>query len=487
MRDELLGAWTILIVGGSPAEQEELRPCLEGDRRLCFAANADSAFKFIKGKAVDLVLCDQELNGHSVIELLKRLKEKFPGVIKILSGRVELEDLLRAVNEAAIHEYFSKPWQPAQFNRLIRKMRQDYKLANLVSPPHPDSPFTAATPAENQDDDSRRNGNGFELDKLIFSSAAMVQACEMAVQAPATDLPILIQGETGIGKELLARAIHSKSNRRRQPLLTQNCGGIPSELLQSELFGHKRGAFTGAVSDRLGLFPAADGGTVFLDEISEISMASQVALLRFLQEGEVKPVGKDTVEICDVRILAASGRPLKELVDRGKFREDLFFRLNGFEITLPPLRDRAEDIPVLMDFLAQKYAASIHKRVPGFSPDVVAKFKAYAWPGNVRELENEIRRMVAVGKEGELLTEKHLTPTLAKVRPHKNLDLMETPTQKLVLFGNSLKENVESLEAQLVSTTLERCQWNQTKAAKELGLSRVGLASKIKRYGLKNG
>ncbi len=262
----------------------------------------------------------------------------------------------------------------------------------------------------------------------------------------------------------------------------QNCGGMRDELLHSELFGHRRGSFTGAVSDRLGLFRAADGGTVFLDEISEVSPSFQVSLLRFLQEGEVKPLGSDLTMHANVRIIAASNKPLKQLVKAGQFREDLYFRLKGFELEVPPLRARPDDIPVLTEFFVRKHGTQLSSRVLGVTNDVINVLKAYHFPGNVRELENEVRRMVALAKDGEYLTRRHLSPTLAKLRVSASSD-----AYGLKADGKTLKEMVESLEGQLVHNVLEKHRWNQSKAARELGLSRVGLANKIKRYTLVGG
>jgi two-component system response regulator HupR/HoxA len=311
----------------------------------------------------------------------------------------------------------------------------------------------------------------------------MAELCNLAREAARTQLPILIKGETGTGKELLARAMHFHSTRSSSPLMMQYCGGIPDELLHSELFGHRRGAFTGAVSDRLGLFRAADGGTVFLDEISEISPSFQVSLLRFLQEGEVKPLGTDQVLVCDVRVIAASNKPLRPMVDAGRFREDLYFRLKGFELEVPPLRSRPDDIPVLTEFFVSKHGGMLGNRVLGVANDVVDLFRDYTFPGNVRELENEIRRMVALAKDGEYLTRRHLSPEFAKLKATPR----PAAALGLTAEGKSLKEMVESLEQQLVRHALEKQRWNQSRAARDLGLSRVGLANKIRRYGLDEG
>lgn len=328
-------------------------------------------------------------------------------------------------------------------------------------------------------DRSSVKGGFSQFERLVYVSPAMADLVDEAKQAAATELPVLISGETGTGKELLARAIHYNSGRMDTPMHVQNCGGMPDDTLHSELFGHVRGAFTGAIADRLGLFRAADGGTVFLDEISDISPSFQVSLLRFLQEGEVKPLGSDKMNYADVRILAASNKPLAEMVERGEFRRDLYYRLKGFEVRIPALRERAEDIPVLTDFFIEKYAGIVGRRVVGVTKEVLAKLQAYRFPGNVRELESEIRRMVAIAEQGGYISRRHLPKNIADV-------VVAAPDEEKAFSveGDTLKEMVESLEKRVVRDTLTRHRWNQSKAADELGLSRVGLANKIRRYSL---
>jgi len=328
--------------------------------------------------------------------------------------------------------------------------------------------------------DLRLIGQGQQFEKLIYVNEKMSALCELAKTSAKTELPILIQGETGTGKELLARAIHYNSKRKSSPLLMQNCGGMNDELLQSELFGHKRGAFTGAISDRLGLFRAADGGTVFLDEISEVSPSFQVSLLRFLQEGEVKPLGSDQTTTSNVRIIVASNRPLAQLVASREFRRDLYYRLKGFEFEVPPLRDRVDDIPALAEFFAAKHSEATGRKILGLSASLIEKLSHYEFPGNVRELENEIRRIVVLTGDGEYLTTHHLSPNILNA-PQRSQAVRQ---KGFVPEGKTLKDQVESLERHLVEDTLRRYRWNQSKAAEVLGLSRVGLANKIRRYRL---
>jgi two-component system, NtrC family, response regulator HupR/HoxA len=350
-----------------------------------------------------------------------------------------------------------------ELSRRHRLLSREFKLSDHG---HLDTTSASALP------------KSMRFEKLVYVSEKMAEVCHQARIAARTELPILIQGETGTGKELLARAIHYNSQRQASPLLVQNCGGIPDALLQSELFGHKRGAFTGAISDRLGLFRAANGGTVFLDEISEVSPSFQISLLRFLQEGEIKPLGADQTVSSNVRIIAASNRPLKALVASGEFRRDLYYRLKGFEFEVPPLRERTTDIAPLAEFFAAKHSEETRRRILGVSARVLEKLVAYEWPGNIRELENEIRRLVVLTHDGEYITTQHLSPALLNAPRPPSLSF------PLAASGKTLKDQVQSLEKHLVKETLERCHWNQSKAADQLGLSRVGLANKIRRYRL---
>ncbi len=468
--------WTIVTLGLSQAEQALADRVLGAHYRVLQAELPETALDLLEDSDADLLFCAQDLPGTTGTAFLRTCRVRFPEVVRILTGELSEGELVDAIGAAAVYGFVPRPWLAAQLELEVRRALENRELAYRHRHLSRKLKFTedilersAQTPADER----------LSFHKLLYCSPRMAELCNLARKAAATNLPVLIQGETGTGKELLARAIHENSERRDQPLMVQNCGGMSDELLHSELFGHKRGAFTGAVSDRLGLFPAANGGTVFLDEISEISPAFQVSLLRFLQEGEVKPLGSDRIQHCDVRIIAASNRPLGELVSEGRFRQDLYFRLNGFQLIIPPLRERPDDIPVLAEYLARKYGESINRRILGIAPEVVERLKAYHWPGNVRELENEMKRMVALADNGEYLTVANLSPHLVDLKPPR----VNCQTC-LELKGETLKEKIEYVETELVRQALQRHRWNQTKAAAELGLSRVGLANKIKRYGL---
>ena len=450
------------------------------DQRLGYkvlVAKSEAEARALVGDAhVDLLIMDD--TGFDGCDFLGQLRVSNPEIVRILVLAESSERGREAVSQAAVYQYLRRPLDVEQASLVVkrgleaRELARRHRLLSREFKISADSSILSLGQGHHLRPESQR------FEKLVYASDKMHELCELAKTAARTELPILIQGETGTGKELLARAVHYNSKRHASPLLVQNCGGLPDELLQSELFGHKRGAFTGAVSDRLGLFRAGDGGTVFLDEISEVSPSFQVSLLRFLQEGELKPLGSDRTVTANVRIVAASNRSLKAMVAAGEFRRDLYYRLKGFEFEVPPLRARPKDIPALAEFFAAKHGEAMSRRILGISASALQKLIAYDFPGNVRELENEIRRMVVMTLDGEYLTAQHLSPAIRDAIPRS------VPLAALAADGKTLKDKVENLEKSLVGATLARLHWNQSRAAEELGLSRVGLANKIKRYGL---
>lgn len=480
--------WVILLVDEKPGDILSLKKCFSNDYQVISAQSGAEALKNLETNEVDIILSSLEMKDMSALDLFQKSRITQPEAIRILAAEHQnLEDIQQDITEAAVYQVIRKPWHPTALLLLVKRALESRELARRHrylsralkfsdSIWNQTDPIAQTTIQQNQ-----------EFDKLVFVSERMLQVCSLAQRGATTELPILIEGETGTGKELLARAVHRFSSRGNYPFMVQNCGALPDELLQSELFGHKRGAFTGAISDRLGLFPAADGGTVFLDEISDVSPMFQVSLLRFLQEGEVKPLGTEKTSKCNVRIIAASNRSLKDLVEKGQFRRDLYYRLRGFELQLPPLRERIEDIPVLAEYLANRYAESVGRKIPGITLEVIRLLKAHHWSGNVRELENEMRRMVAMAEDGEFLALKHLSDEIASIEVKPMPDEFSRESNTLLKSGDSLKNIVEKIERQLVSQALLRNKWNYTKVAKELGLSRVGLANKIKRYEIAQG
>ena len=472
---------TVLIVASGDAPWSELADLLSERHgyRVLRASSENEATSIARTVHVDLAIGDEDGPSLNGCAFLAGLRISHPDVMRVLILKKTSGMESKAVTEAAVYQFLRRPLDIEQAALVVKRGLETRELARrhrLISREFKMNDEGAIFDA-GHDLQFRPQSQRFE--KLVYVSERMAAVCELARTAAKTDLPVLIQGETGTGKELLARAVHYNSTRRANPLLVQNCGGMPDELLQSELFGHKRGAFTGAVSDRLGLFRAGDGGTVFLDEISDVSKSFQVSLLRFLQEGEVKPLGADKTIHANVRIIAASNRPLAALVAKGEFRRDLYYRLKGFEFEVPPLRDRPEDIAALAEFFAAKHSEANGRKILGLSASVIDKLRHYAFPGNVRELENEIHRMVVLTHDGEYVTTRHMSPAILAVPERRG-----SGHGGFTPEGETLKDQVESLERHLVQDTLVRHRWNQSKAAKELGLSRVGLANKIRRYGL---
>lgn len=450
--------------------------------RFIVAKSASEARNALQSAQIELAVSEESADSSEGMNFLLNLRTSNPDILRIYVAPLATAVSADTAAKAAIYQFLHEPLYPDQLGLVLMRALEAQELARrhrLLAREFKvqQGPLSANDHASTL----FRRPESQRFEKLVYASDRMAQVCNLAAQAAPTSLPIVIEGETGTGKELLARAIHYNSDRRASPLLVQNCGGISDEMLQSELFGHKRGAFTGAVADRLGLFRAADGGTVFLDEISEVSPSFQVSLLRFLQEGEVKPVGSDTVMHCDVRIIAASNRPLKELVAKREFRQDLYFRLKGFDLEMPPLRERSEDIEPLAEFFVGKHAEATGRKILGITADALSKLSACDFPGNVRELENEIRRMVALAKDGEFITTRNLSPTILAA---SNLAKVHEETVMILPTGVTLKEHFEHLERRIVLKALLTHGWNQSRAAAALGLSRVGLVNKIKRYNL---
>jgi Nif-specific regulatory protein len=315
----------------------------------------------------------------------------------------------------------------------------------------------------------------YRFDQIIGNSDAMLEVFRLCEKIMKSDITVLIEGETGTGKELIARCIHFNNPRKGNAFVSQNCGGIPETLLASELFGHKRGAFTGAIADKKGLFESAHGGTIFLDEVAEMSPTMQTSLLRALQEGEIKALGADRYKRVDVRIISATNKDLEDYVEKGEFREDLFYRLNVFAIKLPPLRERTGDIPILTNHFIDKYNKKHKRAVKGIHRLAMQCLEAHPFTGNVRELENEIERAIAMADDGKPIDISHLSQKIQKYSTGEG-------TQHRI--QGSLKEMVETLERSVLTQMLKKHDGNKSKVARVIGLSRFGLTKKIQRYKL---
>lgn len=481
---EATGLQTVLVVDDETGSQDAIRRTLDEDFNVLTSSSADEARGMLERNDVAVILCDQRMPGTSGVQFLKEIRERWPDVVRIIiSGYTDSEDIIAGINDAGIYQYVLKPWLPGHLLDTVRGAAEAGKLQGemhgLDLELRTSSQVLRSRVAEKFD----RVKTTFDFDRIVRASGSPVdRICEMAARVARFDLPVLVLGESGSGKELLARAIHYASPRAGRAFVVENCAAMPDTLLESELFGHKRGSFTGAYEDHIGLFARANGGTVFLDEIGDTSPAFQVKLLRVLQEGEVRPVGATRVVPINVRVIAATHHNLEERVRDGRFRQDLFYRLAGVCLTMPPLRERRGDIVPIAETLLAKATAELGVAPRVFSPDALACLMAYPWPGNIRELRNEIYRAVA-------LTPSDSSRVDARVMSGKilqgNVDGMpQLHRDSGVPKTGTLQERLDAVEASILKETLLRYQWNKTRASEELGLSRVGLRSKLVRLGL---
>lgn len=481
------GLQTVLVVDDETASQDAIRRTLEEDFRVLTAGSADDARRLMESGDVAVILCDQRMPGTSGVQFLREIRDRWPDVVRIIiSGYTDSEDIIAGINEAGIYQYIPKPWFP---DHLLDTVRSAAEARALQREMHRlDLELRTSTPVlrSKAAEKLERVKSTFDFDRIVRAPGSpMDRICELAARVARYDLSVLVLGESGSGKELLARAIHYASPRASRSFVMENCAAMTDTLLESELFGHKRGAFTGAYEDHAGLFQRADGGTVFLDEIGDTSPAFQVKLLRVLQEGEVRPVGATRAIPVNVRVIAATHRDLEEDVRAGRFREDLFYRLAGMTVTMPPLRERVGDIKPIAEWLLSQAAEDLGVTPKTFSPDAIGVLMAYEWPGNIRELRNEIYRAIALMTgdgnkvDAQSLSGKVLQGRSASMAQGKSAAMLAGLPQT-----GSLQERLDAMEAALLKETLLRCRWNKTHAARELGLSRVGLRNKLVRFGL---
>jgi two-component system response regulator HupR/HoxA len=466
----------ILVVDDEPASTHLLRVTLGLDYLVYTANDGPSGLALLDAHPeIALAIVDQRMPGMSGTDFIQRTIEPYPNLVRIiLTGYTDVEALIEAINAGRVYRYLTKPWERDDLLVAVRnglevhrlavenqRLQQELRVAN------------ARLRVENAQ--LKREARGrYRFEEIVGTSAALRRALDLVERVVTGDTTVLITGETGTGKELFARAIHYNSPRADKPFVTENCAAFAPDLLTSELFGHKRGAFTGASEDRPGLFEMAQGGTLFLDEIGDCPPELQMRLLRVLDSGEIRRVGDNRSIKVDVRVIAATHHDLAKDVEAGTFRKDLFYRLSVFTIAVPPLRQRLEDVPVLAQhFLKERMASMPIKVVPGFTADALAVLGAYDYPGNVRELENEVERAFMLADAGEFLTPELLS------------DKFAAPAAALANGGGSLRQRLEHFELQCVREALERTAGNQTRAAADLGVGRRTLVEKLQKYGLR--
>lgn len=471
----------VLVVDDEVRSQDAIRRTLDEEFTVFTAGSAEDARALLDRQVVNVILCDQRMPGLSGVDFLKEVRDRWPDTVRmVISGYTESEDIIAGINDAGIYQYILKPWVPEHLLESVRNAIEVQSLQLHTSRLDLDLRTSAGVMRQRSTAKLSQARKAFGFDRIVRANGSPIDAvCTMATRVARYDLSVLLLGESGTGKELLARAIHYASPRLTGPFVVENCAAIPDTLLESELFGYKRGAFTGAHEDRPGLFQRAHGGTVFLDEIGETSPAFQVRLLRVLQEGEVRPVGGARPVLVDVRVIAATHRNLEQRVSEGLFREDLYYRIAGVTLTVPPLRERVADIAPIARQIVQDVAGELGLPGASLTDEVLACLVAYPWPGNVRELRNEIARAMAL-HDGQPLGAGAFSSRVLQGRGTGMADDLSTAVPK----SGTLAERLNVIEAMLLRETLLRHRWNKTRAAQELGLSRVGLRAKMQRFGL---
>jgi len=415
------------------------------------AGDGETALRIFDKNKFDLLLVDMKMPGMSGLELLDKVKEIDKDTIVILiTAFASVPTAIKALKDGA-YDYVTKPVDPDELEHLVKKALEQKSLR-----------------VENE----QLKGSIDEIikpDNLIGESAQMKKIYELIHTVAQTDTTVMIRGESGTGKELVAKAIHINSRRKYFPIIPVNCGALAESILESELFGHEKGAFTGAQFKRKGKFEMADGGTIFLDEIGSVTSKMQVELLRVIESKQFSRVGGNQIIKSDFRVIIATNEPLEDLVKQGKFREDLYYRLNVFSIVIPPLRERTGDIPVLAFYFLNNFCTAMNKNIKNISPDAMEFLSKYEWPGNVRELENAIERAVVVGK-GDTIQVDDL-PFHVSSSPSATGD------------GDN---SMTAMEKKHIARVLNENNWNISKSALALEIDRVTLYNKINKYGLRN-
>jgi DNA-binding NtrC family response regulator len=485
---------TVLIVDDDPVQRRLLetaiaRMGLETQTAPGGGPALDLLFS-PKGEQVALVLLDLMMPDVDGIQVLAKLRAVNQNVaVIVLTAKGGIDSAVEAMRAGA-NDFLVKPASPERIRVSIQNALKLGVLTGEVSRL------------------KKKQQNRLVFDDLIAKSTGMKQVIRIGTRAAQSTIPILIEGESGVGKELVARAIQGSSDRAGKPFVTLNCGAIPDNLIESILFGHEKGSFTGATEKHLGKFLEADGGTLFLDEIGELRLDMQVKLLRALQEGEIDPVGAKRPVKVDVRIMSATNRDLAELTREGRFREDLYYRLNVFPVFIPPLRDRREDVPALAEYFMARFAVEENKRIAGFAPDALELLNSYAWPGNVRQLENTIFRAVVLC-DGDMLEvadfpqiasamgisprEKahdpvsppaaDIVPVIRGAQPHSRVG---SPYAIGATDASGHLRKLEELEAEIIRMAIERYRGRMSEVARRLGIGRSTLYRKLKELGLEN-
>ncbi len=456
----------ILIVDD---EEIVIRSCqrilADGDYRIDAAHNGLDALGKINENGYDMLILDVKMPKMNGIEVLQRVKEVHPDIdVIMITGLNEIETAVKAMKLGAI-DYLPKPFDPEELEIIVTRaferrqlLQENANLKNEVSA-------------------------RYRFENIIGSSPPMQAVYRLVARCAMTNSTILLRGESGTGKELIARAVHYNSLRKDRPFITVDCASLSESLLESELFGHVKGSFTGAVSNKKGLFETADGGTLFLDEIGNISLSTQAKLLRFIEQREFKAVGDARIRTVNIRLITATNKNLESMVAEGNFREDLYYRINIFPIKLPPLRERRDDIPALAYHFLKLFSKEMEQPVKELSAAAMNLLMNHDWPGNVRELENVVHRAVILTSDA-VIRQGHLV-NLIDMLPRLNLDVPRTSEELKRIKKVARQKSVENVEKHFVLGALKRNRWNVTRSAEETGMQRTNFQALMKKYDIR--
>lgn len=461
----------ILVVDDEESVRYSFQRAFGSDYHIVTAGTGEEALSEIERSSPELIFLDVRMPKMSGLEVLMRIKVDHPKLPVILMTAYSDTDTAIEAMKLGAFDYVPKPFENREIRQLIEKGLEAYQMVK----------DTILFQRETEE----------RGDKIIGSSRVMHEIYKMIGRVAESDTTVLIQGESGTGKELVARAIHNHGRRKEKPFLAVNCAAIPEALLESELFGYEKGAFSGADSRKIGKFEQSSTGTIFLDEIGDMSLMTQSKILRVLQDQTFERLGGKEMIKVDIRVLAATNQNLEKAVQEKRFREDLFYRLNVVTLFLPPLRERVEDIPELVEYFISRFKREVPSSVQGISPEVLRLFKSYSWPGNVRELENVLKKAFILSKSAVLTREdfpflKGLEPQSVLKRFENELSLLlEIPFQiKDQLKGEFYQKIIELVERHLIEKTLREVGNNQVKAAELLGINRITLRKRIRDFGL---
>jgi DNA-binding NtrC family response regulator len=447
-------------------EEIVVKSCLrilgEGDYEAEGVASGEEALRKIEARPYDVVILDIMMPKMDGLEVLRRVKESHPDIdIIMVTGLSQIDTAVRSMKLGAF-DYLPKPFDPDGLKVVVERALERRRLLQ-----------------ENLNLKSEVSSR-YRMENIIGSSPAMQAVYRLIAKCAPTNSTILLTGESGTGKELIARAVHYNSLRKDHPFVPVDCNSLSENLLESELFGHVRGSFTGAVASKRGMFEVAHGGTLFLDEIGNLSLSTQAKLLRVIQEREFRAVGDTRTQTTDVRLIAATNKDLKAMVAEGTFREDLYYRINIFPIQVPPLRERREDIPALAHHFLNVLSKEVGKKFTGFSEGAMSLLMQHDWRGNVRELENAVHRAVILAS-GDLIRRAHLAG-IGDAGPRMDIDIPKTSDELKRLKKAARERSVEEIEKLFVLEALKRNAWNVTRSAEETGMQRANFQALMKKY-----